>query len=221
MSSRLTPLYSCLPVIIFLLLWQSTSLPPQSITLANDPAPTIVSVEEDWELVVRMPDSNSVAPQVTCFLSPTSSFDALFGAFDLNHRSVPDFQAGGLQVQLWNGDYSVDARMADDDSTMSSNAETVSWTQKMSLVNGQLVFEIVNGSSTTWGAFGGPGELQAATTSRLANLNGYDSTFSTDNSGVGYAANRVHSLVLKRVRLITDSGDVLEDTTSRTAFPLD
>jgi len=77
----------------------------------------------------------------------------------------------------------------------------------------------VNGTSMTWGVFGDEGHLNISTPTTLENLNAYNPQFSVDNSGVGYAAHRVQSLVLKRIRRITDEGDVLEDSTVRTVFP--
>ena len=49
----------------------------------------------------------------------------------------------------------------------------------------------------------------------LENLNSYHPTVSVGNSGISYAANRVQSLVLKRVRVTTSEGEVLEDSTAR------
>ena len=46
-------------------------------------------------------------------------------------------------------------------------------------------------------------------------LNEYSPDTSAEHSGVGYAGNRVQSLVLKRVRLLLDTGDVVEDNTER------
>ncbi len=53
-------------------------------------------------------------------------------------------------------------------------------------------------------------------TTTLGDLNGYTPTVSVENSGIAYAANRVQSLVLKRVRLFVSTGEVLEDTAPRT-----
>ena len=187
-------------------------------TSASAQSPTIVRVEEDWELVVGTPDQNSVAPQVTCMFSPTGSSTSLCGAFELNHRSQPGFAAGGLQLQLWDGGIPLESKDSQCDCTISEDNETVTWTQSMTLTGGVFVLEIHNGNSATWGSFGDTGHLKTVSSSTLVNLNGYNPEFSVDNSGVGYAANRVQTLVLKRVRLITDTGEVLEDTTLRTVF---
>ena len=36
--------------------------------IASEPI-TVVGIEEDWELVVAIPDANSTAPQVSCTIS--------------------------------------------------------------------------------------------------------------------------------------------------------
>jgi hypothetical protein len=81
--------------------------------------------------------------------------------------------------------------------------------------DGNVTFEITNGSSATWGEFGSDGYLKVTVESEISNLNRYHPKFSVEQSGVGYAGNRVESLTLKEVRLIMSSGTVLRDTTPR------
>jgi len=181
---------------------------------AEDDA-VIVRVEEDWELVVQTPDANSHGPQVSCAISPIGNVDGVYGVFVVNHRSLPAFAGGGLQLQVWNDESPVSHRKFPNDAQMTQAGETVRWTQSMQLGDGLLEFEVTNGNSTTWGDFGGQGYLRITVTTDLANLDSYNPTVSVKNSGVGYAANRVQSLVLKRVRLVTSDGEVLEDDTAR------
>ncbi|MBP90503.1 MAG: hypothetical protein CMJ64_27980 [Planctomycetaceae bacterium] len=178
---------------------------------------TVVRIEEDWELVVGTPDANSTAPQVTCFISPTQDIDSLHAAFELNHHSQAEFTPGGLQLQLWDDEILMSATSPLTESVLSSNGETIRWTQAMELAAGGLTFEITGGSSTTWGNFGGDSSLRASFTTELTNLNGYSPTTSVQHSGIGYAANRVVTLSLKRVRVTLQDGAVLEDTTERVA----
>ena len=179
-------------------------------------AQTVVRVEEDWELVVSNPDTTVTAPQVTCTISPTADTEGLYAAFELNHRSQPSFSPGGIQIQVWNGDALLTARDWNTSNQLSTANETVRWTQTMTVTGTNLVFEVVNGSSTTWGAFGGEGYLKATVSAPLTNLNAYHPDVSVENSGVSYAGNRVASLVLREVRLVLSSGVVLRDTTPRT-----
>jgi hypothetical protein len=88
----------------------------------------------------------------------------------------------------------------------------------MKLSGGLLTYEITDGSSTTWGAFGGQGYLKGTVATTLLNLNGYNSAVSVANSGIGYASNRVTSLTLKRIRVVTSSGDTVEDSTPKIVF---
>ncbi|MDA1049899.1 MAG: hypothetical protein O3C40_05400 [Planctomycetota bacterium] len=181
---------------------------------AADPI-TVVGIEEDWELVVASTDSNSAAPQVSCTISPLSHVSSLHAAFELNHQSQPEFVAGGLQLQVWNDAQPLSSRKSPISGVLSTDGEVVRWTQALVLDNGTLTFEITNGTSTTWGNFGGQGYLKASLTTNLESLNGYDPAVSVQNSGVAYAGNRVTTLVLKRVRATLATGEVLEDTEER------
>jgi hypothetical protein len=175
----------------------------------------IVSVEEDWELVIGNPDPNVDAPQVTCAFSPVGNLNGLHAAVELNHRSQPSFSPGGLQLQLWNGGNLVTSRTYTNTAQLATDNETVRWTQRLTRFGDYLLFEVVDGTSTTWGDFDSPNSLKAWASSPVANLNGYHPDVSVENSGVGFAGNRVASLVLKEVRLTTESGTVLRDTTPR------
>lgn len=214
---NLSLLAAAIPLLLFAVL---SEIDTRSVLLANETLPTVVRVEEDWELDIAIPDSNSVAPQVTCVSSPQGDVSTVFCAFDINHRSQPGFQGGGMQLHIWDGAYTITSQAGENDSIVVTNNDTVRWTQIMSIVDGQLVVEVVNGTSNTWGPFGGPGEIHACTSTSLTDLNGYSPTVSVANSGVGYARNRVNSLVLKRIRLITDTGAVLEDATERVVHSL-
>lgn len=174
----------------------------------------VIRVEEDWELVVSDPDPNCDSPQITCTISPIDSIAGWHAAFDLNQRSFLEFNPGGLQLQLWNGEVAVSQVTASSGGLLATPGERISWTQSMQIVDDYLVFEISRGHSVAWGDFGGS-SLRIALPSGLSDLDGYDPGVSVRNSGVGYAANRVQSLVLKRVRYYTAGGESWEDNTER------
>lgn len=178
-------------------------------------SPTIVAVEEDWELVVANPDANNNAPQVTCVVSPVGTISSVRAALEINQQTLPRYAPGGLQLQLWYGEHPLYEQTLPNTVVMAQPNETVTWTQTMQLASGVLVFEVLNGSSTTWGAFGGGGSLRVVCLTELEDLNRYSPDVSVANSAVGFAANRVQSLVLKRVRRISSTGDVFEDNTPR------
>ena len=142
-------------------------------------------------------------------------------AFDLNHQSLPDYVAGGLQLQIWDYECDLDHRRFPNSGVLNQADEVVRWTQMMELDDGLLKFEVIGGSSSTWGGFGGQGYLRTSTQTNLSNLNAYTPDVTTKQSGAGYAANRVKLLVLKRVRLITSEGEVFEDTTARVVHQKD
>jgi len=179
----------------------------------------IVQVEEDWELVVQEPDSDTTAPQVTCMMSPTGDEDGLHMTFELNHKSGAQFVQGGLTMQLWNGESWVSTNRGDSSAVMSTNSETVRWTQSMKVNGTNLMFEIKDGTSSTWGAFGdGSEKFKSSASWGQDNINGYSADTSVHLSGIGYASNRVQSLVLKRVRVYSPSGEVYEDNNPRTVY---
>jgi hypothetical protein len=174
----------------------------------------IVRVEEDWEMSVAQPDAAIDAPQVACVMSPYSDVSLLNAAFTLNHRSLPSFAPGGLQLQVWIGDYPLMESHSWNTTVMSAPTDLVRWTQSMSLASGNLVFEVSGGTSTTWGSFG-RGPLTAALPPVISDLRMYDPGASASNSGILYAANRVQWLLLRRVRWITADGIVYQDDTPR------
>jgi len=85
----------------------------------------------------------------------------------------------------------------------------------------RLVFKIVGGQSTTWGAFGEDGQLQCSTPYADGRVNQYDADLSLQNAQVSYGGNRVRWLTLKRVRYFLDDGTVLEDPTPQTVHQVD
>ena len=199
--------FRALMVLTFLVAWTQPAT-------AQSP-PTIVRVEEDWEMVVGEPDPGRDAPQVTCVISPLGNVGSLYATFELNQQGLPTFTAGGLQLQIWDGEAPLSDRGFPNNAMLAQPGETVRWTQCMEVDDGSLNFEITNGTSTTWGNFGGQGYLKASINTTLTSLDAYDPAVSVEHSGVGYAANRVQSLVLKRVRVYTSTGEQMEDTTAR------
>ncbi len=181
---------------------------------------TIVRVEEDWEMVVATPDTPTEAPQITCVISPRQSLDGKVAILELNHHTMTTYLAGGIQLQLWQGRTPLVENNYPNNTALNIPGETVTWTQNMWLSGGMLTVEVTNGSSQTWGAFGGQGNLKISANTALEDLNQYSPAFSAANSRVGFAGNRVQSLVLKRVRFFTSTGQQLEDDTQRVVHSL-
>jgi hypothetical protein len=172
----------------------------------------ITKIEEDWELVVSQPDPQTFAPQVTTTISPVGDLDSFYTVFDVNLRNIPSYEAGGVQFQLWNGTAALLSKKQNTGTLLQEANETVTWTQRLSIQNGKVVFEIVNGNSQTWGTFG---NLVLASNSELTNLSGYSPSISLANSGVGFASNRVTSLTLTAIRAYTAAGLLGQDTSPK------
>ncbi len=170
-------------------------------------ATDVVLVEEHWELHVEGPDAARSAPQVTMVMSPTADVEDDFFIVTLNHWSYPNYSAGGIQLQHWNNEDCLEVTQGSSSSTMHQESETVTWVQRLSLVNGALKFEVVDGNSQTWGTFGTNGELTLTVPTQLTRLNSYLPAVSLGESGISYAGNRVSSLVLKRLEWQTDDGE--------------
>ena len=186
--------------------------------VAAGQSPTIVRVEEDWELVVADPDPGTDAPQASFVISPLDPpYSWFYAAFEVNHRTQPSYQPGGMQVQVWLGHWLLAHREASATALLGTPGETIRWTTAMYLSEGRLVFEVMGGTSTTWGSFG-TGDLRVALPDVVANLNGYSPSVSLGNSGIGFAANRVGSAVLRQVRRTTATGQVLTDDTPRVLY---
>ena len=184
-------------------------------------SPVVTKVEEDWELQVATPDPDGNAPQVITVISPNATIDAVHAVFELNHITQPDYAAGGMQLQSWKLGEVTNYRGFPNSNTLSTVGEVVTYTTQMSVSDDILYVEIMNGDSTTWGKFGGQGYLKYFTATTLTNLDNYSPTVSVSKSRVGFAANRVTKLVLKRVRYYQADGTLIStDSTERVVHQL-
>lgn len=186
-----------------------------------NPSTKIIRVEEDWELCVDAPVEKDATPQVICTFSPNGKVDWLHATVELNHQSLPTFVPGGVQLQLWDGERPLSSHRFPDSALMATPGETVRWTQAIELGDGKLTFEVVNGSSTTWGTFGGQGYLKTVVAATLPDLNSYTPAVSTNHSGISYASNRVKLLLLKEVRLFAADGTVYTKELGHVLWPRD
>ena len=168
-------------------------------------------VEETWQLSTGEPDPDSSAPQVTMVMSPHINTDHEYFVFTLNHHIYPHFVPGGMQIQHWVGEEAC-AVIGPKEGCLNTNYETVTWTQRLSVENGTLSFEIKDGTSSTWGSFGGNGQFKKSVSTSLTTLNTYQAGISITESGVNFAGNRVSSLVLTRLRWGLSDGSVYEMT---------
>ena len=176
-------------------------------------AQNVVYVEEDWQLIVNQPDVGLNGPQVTCVIAPSTA-DQGYCAFDLNYHSQPVYAAGGLQMHVWNPYTPIVTSNFAVSGLMQTVGEVVTWTTTMSVSGGSLTFQVVNGQSSTWGAFGGTDDTTITVSSTASNLNQYDPNVSLDNSGVSFASNLVTSLTLTGVRFYDGHGNLVQQITT-------
>jgi hypothetical protein len=175
---------------------------PTALADNND----VVQIEEHWELEVGGPDAGRSAPQVTMIMSPVDNLNGDFFALALNHWSFPDFEEGGYQLQRWHGEQCEEAAHGARTNPIEQDGEIITWVQRISVNEGVLKFQVLDGHSESWNQFGGEG-FMITTPTNLNRLNGYRPGISIEQSGIGYAGNRVSSLVLQKLRWKTADGE--------------
>ncbi len=172
----------------------------------------ILSIEEHWSLKVGEPEPDRSSPQASMVMSPGGNLDGQYFLFTLNHRTLPAYEPGGMQVQLWDGNEAVDEAVGVAEVPLSVADETISWVQKLEIDGGVLKFQVLDGTSQTWGAFGNTGTLKLTAATAPTDLNDYQPGISLTESEVGYAGNRVLSLTLDKLVWTTEDGEVHELT---------
>ncbi|NLX12522.1 MAG: hypothetical protein GXY44_02570 [Phycisphaerales bacterium] len=187
------------------------TLPP--VQADDDTSPAIVRVEEDWILVLNEPNDAMFAPQFHTVMSPFGHLESVYLQVIWNYWEYPEFEPGGLQMQAWDGgliEYEKDFH----GQQLSTNAETVSWTQVLETDGTVLTFRIENGHSQTWGNFGGE-YMQIHGVTNLPNLNRYLTNLSVVNSLVTYGANRVDLFAIAAVRYYSEEGLIVTDNVTK------
>ena len=180
-----------------------------AISCASTHAQNVVRIEEDWTLQVVEPDQQLDSPQVTTAMLPLGPNSSTVFSLDINHGSAPNYSAGGLQLRIdQNGEASNTKRLSAGDK-LSHASETIKWTQVAIQQGNQIKFGIISGQSQTWASFGGA-ETFIDTTTSSGSLDAYRHSDSLSNSGAVYAGNRVASLILLRVRLFNNLGQMVE-----------
>ncbi|MCG3129613.1 MAG: hypothetical protein FLDDKLPJ_00347 [Phycisphaerae bacterium] len=172
----------------------------------------VIRVEEDWELVLNEPHVDRVSPQFTTVMSPFPNMDTYYAQILWNHRETPEFTPGGIQLHSYREETLLRMRSVES-RTLSTQAETIRWTQSLQTDGVSLTISIQDGHSTTWGSFGR--DMYISSSANLADLGQYRADFSAANACVSFGSNRVESLVLKRVRYYGRDGLIAEDNTPR------
>lgn len=179
-----------------------------------------VRVEEDWYVKIGTPEPGADSPQISTVIAPSWWLGGKYAVFDMNCATQPGFSSGGVQLQLWEDDAITQSCSNTNWDSMHFVDEDIRYTTAMSIENGNLVFEILNGSSESWGTFG-TGELKLQTSTWRDHLNWYDPNFTTWNSRIGFASHRVRRLILERVRYFKSNGTSTVDDAPRVLHQYD
>jgi hypothetical protein len=191
--------------------------PMGTISAAEQNPNAVTRVEQDWELDVNEPASESCSPQFHTVISPYGTLDGLYFQVTWNYQELPDVVEGGLQLQVWGGAEDFASRNAGD-GYLSNDTERVSWTATLLTDHQHVTFGIENGYSQSWGSFGGE-TMRVRTQRPLDSLDGYSTDVTTANSWITFGSNRVNRLTLKEVRRYREDGTLLSrDTQERVIY---
>ena len=161
----------------------------------------IVKVEEDWSLDVADLEAAADCPQVVTVFGPADPTVGTHAVLELNHGTLPDYGQGGMQLQAWYGDYLIGYHSQFAPAELTYAIEQVTFTTTTRVRNGYLHLYVKNGTSLTWGGFGGwDTRLRITMSTQRTNLNDWDAQNSITNSRVAYGANRVNNFVRTAVR---------------------
>jgi hypothetical protein len=175
-------------------------------------------IEEDWEFVVGEPDPTTNAPQLINVISPVRTLTEDYAVLELNHITQPDYVEGGLQLQMWGNDEYLSNYTPQPSRVLTASNETIQYTLVMTVESGQLKVRVKNGTSASWGSFGGDSFVVTKVAQR-ADLSDYTPTLSAAKSRVAYAKHRVERFALKRVRYYRNNILLKTDETLRQVYP--
>lgn len=194
---------------------------PATAQLPAGGGAVLVRVEEDWSLTLNQPDATLAAPQVSTQMA-RAPWAARFCNLHLNSTDLPAFAIGGLQLQSWCNDQNLNVYTWPNGAIMATPNELVTWTQYLRVGQGNLYFGIgtqqpgVPGSSSkTWGDFSG---MELPVPGSTPVLDSYDRSYSENNSGITFGANRVDSFTLVAVRYYYSDGSVVTDSNPHVVY---
>jgi hypothetical protein len=177
---------------------------------------SIYRVTETWELIVGSADPAEGAPQLNTVMSPLPHVDSYYGLVTVNYSDLPSVVLGGLQSQIWHGETNLTYGSVEKEGTTISGPDTITWSQYMEIKDGKLDFHVHDGTSTTWGSWGGGGFCSTGVSTDLANMNGYTPAISVEYTRRwGFERDRIISLKITSI-----TKDYTDGTTSITTTPI-
>ena len=172
--------------------------PRQASASASD----ILRVEEDWYIKIGDPDPAIDAPQIVTIFGPVDPITGTHAILELNHGTQPDFAEGGMQLQCWHANSLVGYRSQHAPAELSVVDEVIKFTTAVEIdLTGtdRVIMEVINGTSTSWGTFGGTRSLRLGLPTPMNDLNSFNPAHSIANSRVTFGGNRV--IVYKRTAI--------------------
>jgi len=107
-------------------------------------------------------------------------------------------------------DSAYDEARSDFRDRFSAEDEQIRWTSVVAVIEGNLLFAIKDGFGTHWGSFGGPEYILRMPAGTTRSLQNYSPRRSFESTDIGFGANRVKSLALKKARAYYSDGNVVE-----------
>jgi len=187
-----------------------------SLTLSADAQDnsTADRIEEDWVVTIATPAPGVTCPQISTSIKADPSDSSRFAMFTLNYRDSPTFLAGGMQLKFQNGEQTLKS-VSRGTAELQTAQESITWTQRLRLSEGNLQFKIMAASSTTWGSIASSDDFAVSIASSLSSLAGYSPATSVLDSGASFGSNRVASMKLLRIRYYRGTTLLSTDETPR------
>lgn len=179
-------------------------------------APPILRVEEDWEVLVATPDPNSDIPQIVTVFGPTNAYFDTHTLFELNHGTLPGFGEGGMQLQVWYGDWLVGYLRQQAPVELAIPNEKIRYTTVTAINGDFLDMAIINGTSSTFGQFGQDNSLRARLYTSRTHLNPYKPNNSITHSRVTFGANRVSYFKRTAIRVFIANNELYVESNTDT-----
>jgi hypothetical protein len=178
-------------------------------------------IEEDWEVVIGTPDPDAHAPQIITAMSSTDRLEDVHALFELNHATLPVYQAGGMSMQIWSSETNLDYWVHPLQGALRIENEVIRYKMTMKVSNGQIRFEVKNGQSSTWGNNWGIGGFYRIVPTSQTAFTLYSPETSVKFSRVAFAKHRVKKFSLKASRVYGPNGQLIsEDNTERVVHEL-
>ncbi len=167
---------------------------------------TVYLVEEEWEMVINEPEPAINSPQVAFFLYPAADHPECYFQLQLNYAAEAGYSSGGFRVGAFYNESPIDEERSQVSQTLAWDNDRVRWTSAMAVFHGKLMYALKDGYGYQWGAFGGPDYLVEMDDQDMHALDHYSPQKSLESVDIGFGANRVHSICLKRVHLTYTDG---------------